>query len=429
MLFRPRYRGSGSGGSARRLLNILPPEVSQSQCLVRQVILIAHKRNRQLGFNLVRKFIAKTVVSRQPIACVALVVSVLLLPACDRDKAKVYKVPKENEAPPAQATAAAPSAPGQAGQAGQAPIHWDVPAGWQEKNASGMRAGSFSASGANGEEADISVIPLTGTAGGELSNVNRWRNQVNLPPITEAELAAHSTPVQIAGETCRIYDMVGTGGGGQAGASEITAAMVDKDGVTWFFKMTGPQAVVSAQKDAFKKLLESVSFGGGAAAHPPMAAMPAPGMPSGGGLPPAEVKGWQAPSEWQPQSRSDMRVASYVVRKDGDAADVSVVALAGEGGGVLGNVNRWRGQVSLAPVSEAELPAQSTPLDLSGTHAMLFDMTGTDKGTGEPVRMLAVIVPRDGRTWFYKMMGPAKLVGAEKENFEQFVKQAQFPND
>ena len=40
-----------------------------------------------------------------------------------------------------------------------------------------------------------------------------------------------------------------------------------------------------------------------------------------------------------------------------------------DAGGVLANVNRWRGQVDLAPVKQAELEKQIASLDVSGGKA------------------------------------------------------------
>jgi hypothetical protein len=47
--------------------------------------------------------------------------------------------------------------------------------------------------------------------------------------------------------------------------------------------------------------------------------------------------------------------------------------------------------------------------------------------SGDKSRVLAVIVPRQGETWFYKLMGAPSLVNAEKDNFIKFVKTAQYP--
>ena len=52
---------------------------------------------------------------------------------------------------------------------------------------------------------------------------------------------------------------------------------------------------------------------------------------------------------------SPMRVASFGISQDGKQADVSVIPLGGMAGTDPANVNRWRGQVGLGPLAEAEV--------------------------------------------------------------------------
>ena len=40
--------------------------------------------------------------------------------------------------------------------------------------------------------------------------------------------------------------------------------------------------------------------------------------------------------------------------------------------------------------------------------------------------MLVVIAPHGGRTWFFKMTGPADLAAKKKPAFEAFVKSVRF---
>src|SRR6185436_15915682 len=95
---------------------------------------------------------------------------------------------------------------------------------------------------------------------------------------------------------------------------------------------------------------------------------------------------------------------------------------AGDGGGLVANVNRWRQQLGLGAVSEAEVGNSLTSVDVSGGKATLVDMTGKDAKTGEPARLIAAIVPRQGQTWFFKLMGDAKVVEREKDAFTSFVR-------
>ena len=69
---------------------------------------------------------------------------------------------------------------------------------------------------------------------------------------------------------------------------------------------------------------------------------------------------WKTPQDWQEKpSSSSIRLASFMAPgKDGNpdnSADVSIVILAGQAGGVIANVNRWREQVGLGPLNEGEL--------------------------------------------------------------------------
>ena len=50
-----------------------------------------------------------------------------------------------------------------------------------------------------------------------------------------------------------------------------------------------------------------------------------------------------------------MRRGSFTIRGEGNAtADLSIVALPGAAGGLVENLNRWRGQVGLASLDGAQ---------------------------------------------------------------------------
>jgi hypothetical protein len=73
---------------------------------------------------------------------------------------------------------------------------------------------------------------------------------------------------------------------------------------------------------------------------------------------------WTAPAHWAVKSGSAMRKGSYAIRHEAGEADLSITAFPGDTGGLLANLNRWRGQIGLAPLAPAELEANldhSTP--------------------------------------------------------------------
>lgn len=118
-----------------------------------------------------------------------------------------------------------------------------------------------------------------------------------------------------------------------------------------------------------------------------------------------------------------MRRASFVISRDGQRADVLVASFPGEVGGLLANVNRWRGQVGLGPIGAEALKECATPMRVGGHDGHWIDARGETRSAGGPVpqRIIAVICVRDGHSWFFKIQGGAPLVDHEEENFRGFI--------
>lgn len=191
-------------------------------------------------------------------ALLSLALLTLMLTGCKKkEEVRFYQAPKD-EPSPLTANPALP--PAQPPAAGSKPA-WQKPEGWTEKPASAMRLASFSSAEKDGESADISVVTLGGPAGGALANVNRWRGQIGLPEVDEAGLATQLTDMQIDGKAARIIDMAGTEPPeGKTKPQRTIVAMVEVAGQTWFFKMSGEDSVVAAEKPALLAFLNSVHF-------------------------------------------------------------------------------------------------------------------------------------------------------------------------
>lgn len=132
-------------------------------------------------------------------------------------------------------------------------ISWTVPGNWQEQPASSMRVGSFLIKGKTAQQADFSVVPLSGNAGGDLANINRWRGQIGLEPISDQDLARQSQTISPAGRKMLFVNFSNSG-------RRLMAAIYQRGDRSWFFKMTGEDAVVSAAKPAFLQFLQSLQF-------------------------------------------------------------------------------------------------------------------------------------------------------------------------
>src|ERR1022692_3411765 len=87
----------------------------------------------------------------------------------------------------------------------QPPLKWIVPAGWVEVAPGEMRLASFTIKGQNSKQADVSVVTLPGNAGGDINNVNRWRGQLSLPPVTAEALSGISQKTDVGGEPADLY--------------------------------------------------------------------------------------------------------------------------------------------------------------------------------------------------------------------------------
>lgn len=121
-----------------------------------------------------------------------------------------------------------------------------------------------------------------------------------------------------------------------------------------------------------------------------------------------------------------MRKGSYAINgENGTTADLAITAFPGDTGGLFANVNRWRGQVGLAPLAQAELDATVEHLHVNDFHIDLVDLLGN--AGGQPTRLLGAIVPHNGETWFFKLLGPAALVEREKATFREFLNTIKTP--
>ena len=204
---------------------------------------------------------------------------IVALSACRKAAVESYRVPKEAateaaKSDPASANPTAPAAPTAAAASGSTPatggasmaatpvataagagLRWSAPSHWVAKPASAMRKGSYTvkSDGVAGE-ADLSITAFPGDVGGDLANLNRWRGQVQLPPVAAGDLASALQTREHNGLTLKVVDLAGTG----ANSQHILGAMVPYGGDTWFFKLMGPDAVVAKEKGAFTAFLDTI---------------------------------------------------------------------------------------------------------------------------------------------------------------------------
>jgi hypothetical protein len=328
--------------------------------------------------------------------------AVLGFSGCTKSGIRVYLAPKETAAAPETATpephgATAPKAPPK--------LSYTLPAGWEEATPNSVSLAAFRIKSGNAE-ANVNITPLPNLAGREAMVVNMWREQAGLPPIEDVELSKTLETVQIGDASGQMFEVLGAREGGAP--LRIVTAFAHQPDASWFYKLSGDEALVAAQKPIFVEFLKSVRVTAAPAASPSPSAPPADAAPKWSG---------PIPEGWRQLSPGQMQVAKFAVpEKDGAKAEVFVSVFPNDTGGTLANVNRWRKQLGLAEVDQAGLAGTVAPLDPALPEAVLIDLKN------EPRALLGAIVPRGSRWWFYKLLGDAPAVAAAREAFVTFAK-------
>lgn len=376
--------------------------------------------------------------------------------------------PKEQAVPRAGSTAErlgltpTPAAGGMAASgpaAGPASFTWTTPPGWEELPTSQMRQANFKIGTAG--ECYLSVLP--GGGGGLAANLNRWRKQMNLPDLSEAEIAALPKKSLLGKEAAYLSLEGAYSGMGNQPTQEnyrlLGMVLVD-GGTAYFVKMTGPAAEIAAQEENFlafcaslstaaKKELaedhahddddhehdhgtEQAAADGLPPGHPPLdAGTPAAGLPAGhppigpgaasaptGDFDPSQLQ-WVAPDTWKRAPDRQMRLATYTAGN----SECVLSAFPGDVGGIEANLNRWRGQMGQPPLSKDEIAALPS-LTVLGQEVKVLevrgDYTGMDGRVHTNQMMLGIAVLHKGFGIFVKLTGPAEEVAAERSNFAAF---------
>lgn len=142
---------------------------------------------------------------------------------------------------------------------------------------------------------------------------------------------------------------------------------------------------------------------------------------------------WSLPGGWSVQPEGDpLRLVGFRAPPPGEArsgsdaraADVSLVQLAGDGGGTRANVTRWLGQVGLSASLADEAVAAAVPVQTrSGENGIVVDFTDmlSDDLT-QSKSIIAAIIEGDGFTVFVRALGERDHLAAIKGQLLEFCR-------
>ncbi len=128
---------------------------------------------------------------------------------------------------------------------------------------------------------------------------------------------------------------------------------------------------------------------------------------------------WTTPESWRfvPGERP-MRLATYEIADESGPVEVAVTRFPGDVGGMLANINRWRGQVGLGPIAEADIPAMLTTFENPGFTGATMLLEGPQQ------HMLAASIhePAADRTWFVRVTTTPEAAARVRAEFDAFAR-------
>ena len=126
---------------------------------------------------------------------------------------------------------------------------------------------------------------------------------------------------------------------------------------------------------------------------------------------------WDTPSNWSISSSTKMRLASYNIPFSNGYGDLSIMILAGDGGGVQANVNRWRSQIGLGPQSLNDInkASEERSNDL-GTYQIFYIINSQKMDKA----FICAVMPSGLNTTFVKLSIESKGINEVKNDFISF---------
>jgi hypothetical protein len=252
---------------------------------------------------------------------------------------------------------------------------WTLPTSWKETPGNANRHATLILSDDPPLELSVTVLSRGSDklADQLVNNINRWRGQLDLPHIQVNDLPTRTETIQ---------------------AGELSITLINIVG----------------------KASPKPAMPGGM--MPPGMGMPSPhGAAPTDNTPIKESKPGESPFE-KPPEWTEVRPKQFQLARftTGEGEQGAEIAISRAGGDRAANVNRWRGQLGLEPLSGEELNKTSQPFSVGSKMGELFEIIAEDKA------ILGVMIPDEGQTWFVKLTGSTAVAKTERSRFEAFAK-------
>ncbi len=256
---------------------------------------------------------------------------------------------------------------------------WKLPAGWTELPGDSFRYKTLTISGAQPPlELAVSRLPPGQDL---LMNVNRWRGQLALDPIQEADLEPSLTKLTVGQETFLLFDESGEG----------TGSMTSP----------GPNVRPPAATDATNEANETTTSTGEASL-------------------PFE---FTAPENWEPGPTTNFTLRRFVKTDGSRSAQLAITRLPTATQSWADNVGVWCGELGIPALTTAEVDQQTKEVSIDGRAAKSIALQSAEpKGSASRI----VCWTGDSESWFFKLTGEASLVAESQPALDQFLQSIRF---
>ncbi len=191
---------------------------------------------------------------------------------------------------------------------------WELPQGWARDPGNQFR---FATLRRGSTQISVSKLPLPpdDVDGYVLANINRWRGQIMLPPVTKAQLPKITKSVELSDRSAIIYD-------------------------------SGPTVSSPARPQATSGNSSPISY--------------------------------EAPDGWREEGRRPMRLVTFTVERDEKKIEILLSQLGPSAGSLVANVNRWRGQIGLGSADEGDINNDFKSIEVDGNEAKYIQIVAED---------------------------------------------------
>ena len=278
---------------------------------------------------------------------------------------------------------------------GERPV-WELPEGWSPGGKAQM---VFAILKMPDTDAEIRISRLGGQQD-LLSNVNRWRGQLGLPPSQADSLDENLVVKQGQGGEYRLFDQQGESSGQSMGGPfmrQQAMRQVERNKTKTEEQTPAEKPTVQSPEELQNDLAVNPNFT------------------------------LEPPEGYSPGKTSAMVVARFIKETEAGNVQISLVPLT-----VTNkwndNVNFWRQSVGRKAIEADEIESATETITISGVEGKKIALLaeGSADETADKKSLIGVMVKHKDAAWFFKMMGTPALVKSDQVIFDAFLESFKF---